>query len=152
MGQDASTSSFSGSECVFSYGRKKCEHCGWKHPSDQCKKSSGACFQCGEMGHLKRDCPQLRGRSGSRSGSQTRVQQQSQQGQGQSIGGSSLRPHAQGQVFVLNQDQAAEETERVIASTFILCGIPALVLIDTVHRIHSYLQDSLSVIVYPLFP
>ncbi|XP_073029363.1 uncharacterized protein [Primulina eburnea] len=64
------------------------------------------------MGHLKKNCPQLRGGAGSGSGSQTTVQQRTQ---GQAVGGSNLRPRAQGQVFALNQDQAADETGRVIA-------------------------------------
>ncbi|XP_073026627.1 uncharacterized protein [Primulina eburnea] len=64
------------------------------------------------MGHLKKNCPQLRGGAGSGSGSQTTVQQRMQ---GQAMGSSNLRPRAQGQVFALNQDQAADETGRVIA-------------------------------------
>ncbi|XP_028067473.1 uncharacterized protein LOC114270223 [Camellia sinensis] len=34
-----------------------CPECGWRHRG-VCHRLSGACFRCGKMGHLIRDCPQ----------------------------------------------------------------------------------------------
>ncbi|XP_073137062.1 uncharacterized protein [Henckelia pumila] len=77
---------------------------------------------------MKRDCPQAAGGSVSGSGSQSYVSQKSQ---GPSIGSSNQRPRVFGQVFALSQDRIQQENENVIVGTFILCGIPAFVLIDT---------------------
>lgn len=69
-------------------------------------------------------------------GSQVSVKQMTR---GEFAGSFNLRPHIQGQVFAFRQDQAAEENERVIAVTSILCGIPAYVLIDT-SASHSFIS------------
>lgn len=42
-------------------------------------------------------------------------------------------------MFALNRDQAADQAEQVIACTFILCGIPAFVLIDGAS--HSFISS-----------
>lgn len=105
----------------------KCGNCRGRHSSEQCKRASGACYKCDEMGHMKKDCPQMRSLagfasgsgSGSAVGSHAPVQQKSQ---GQSVGGSNLRPLTQEQVFALNQDQAADQAEQVIAGTFCFCS------------------------------
>ncbi|XP_073137707.1 uncharacterized protein [Henckelia pumila] len=47
---------------VMRFGRKNqgpCKHCGGNHPANRCRKVSGACIRCGEIGHLKKDCPQM---------------------------------------------------------------------------------------------
>ena len=39
-----------------------CMHCLKRH-TGECRKLSGACFGCGEQGHLRRDCPQQQGQA-----------------------------------------------------------------------------------------
>ncbi|XP_073153758.1 uncharacterized protein [Henckelia pumila] len=61
----------------------RCEQCRRRHPPGQCRRASGTCIFYGEMGHLKKDCPNHMGAasgSGSGGGSHATVQkyQQSQ--------------------------------------------------------------------------
>ncbi|XP_073137249.1 uncharacterized protein [Henckelia pumila] len=97
-----STSSESGlgsGEGVIHYGKRKrqCKKCGRRHHRDRCCGESGVCFRCGQMGHMKRDCPQ--GTSG------------------QSVGRTNQRPHVPGQVFTLSHDEVQKENEEVVADT-----------------------------------
>ncbi|XP_073154005.1 uncharacterized protein [Henckelia pumila] len=114
------------------FGKKKgqgqCETCGGPHPTERCRRTPGACFRCGEVGHMKRDCLQATIGSASGSGSHFSVPQRSQ---GQSVGSTNQRPRVSKQVFVVSQDQIQQENDEVIAGTFLLCGIPAFILIDT---------------------
>ncbi|XP_073121983.1 uncharacterized protein [Henckelia pumila] len=130
--QGVSYSSFgSGSGGMHHFGKKKgqgqCASCGARHPTEKCRRS-GACYRCREMGHMKRDCSQITEGSASGYGSQPSISQRSQ---GQSVGSTNQRPCVSGQVFALSQDQIQQENEDVIAGIFLLCGIPAFVLIDT---------------------
>ncbi|XP_073152960.1 uncharacterized protein [Henckelia pumila] len=148
------SSSSSGSGGVHHFGSQRfCQQCKRNHPPGPCPRLSGGCFQCGEIGHSKRDCPNLVGTvsgSGSVGGSQTTIQRKTQyqpqpsqqqrhqsqpsqrhHSQTSSRGHSSLRPRAQGHVFAHNQEQAEANNDRMIAGTFSLCGFPACVLIDT---------------------
>ncbi|XP_073129371.1 uncharacterized protein [Henckelia pumila] len=121
--KSSSSTSSSGSGGVMHFWKKgKCDHYGMNHPTDRFRKALRACFRCGEIGHLKNDCTQAGGAGGSGSCSQAIVQQ---------------RPS--GQVFELNHDQEVEENESVTAGTFLLCGIPAFVLIDT-GASHSFIS------------
>lgn len=83
------------------------------------------------------------------SGSQASVQQRLH---GQSMQGSNVQPRVQGQVFALNQDQVAEENERVIACIFILCSIHFYFFIDTDASYLFILYVLLSIISYHMFP
>ncbi|XP_073138461.1 uncharacterized protein [Henckelia pumila] len=68
-----------------------------------CRKASGACFICGEQGHLRRDCP-TRMRAASGSGSQAGSQASTYPHHPPAPpSSSSLRPRTQGQVFSLSQ-------------------------------------------------
>ncbi|XP_073130890.1 uncharacterized protein [Henckelia pumila] len=131
------SSSSSGSGGVHRFGGQRpnrCSQCRRRHPPGQCGRSSTACFQCGQEGHMKRDCPMLIGGASGLGGSQASVQppqfqqppyqqqysQQPQQSHRQptqtpSRGHSSLRPHVQGQVFALNQEQTEANSDRMIA-------------------------------------
>ncbi|XP_073309102.1 uncharacterized protein [Primulina huaijiensis] len=126
----SASSSSSGSGGGYNFGRKKlqCGHCGGNHQTENCRKVTGACFNCGGFGHMKRDSPNLKNQSigggfmeGSYSGKQSEatVQQKGFPAQGSRRGGisqgSQQRPRVQGQVFALNQEQAEEQNERVIA-------------------------------------
>ncbi|XP_073121680.1 uncharacterized protein [Henckelia pumila] len=137
QGATSSSSVFGG---VFRFGHQRsevrCEQCMRRHPPGQCRHSSGACFLCGEMGHLERDCPN-RVWAGSGGGSQATVQQQHPQTS--SPGHYSLCPYVQGQVFALNQEQAQAYSERMIVGTFSMCGFPACILIDT-GASHSFIS------------
>ncbi|XP_073277665.1 uncharacterized protein [Primulina huaijiensis] len=123
------------------FGRKKlqCGHCGGNHLTENCRKVTGACFNYGGFGHMKRDCPNLEYQSvgggsmaGSYSGKQSEatVQQKGFPAQGSRRGGisqgSQQRPRVQGQVFALNQEQAEEQNERVIADFDCIMGIDLL--------------------------
>ncbi|XP_073136997.1 uncharacterized protein [Henckelia pumila] len=134
--KSASSSSFGSGGVMCSGKNSQCNHCGKNHPSDKCRKALGACFRCGEIGHLKKDCPQAGRASGSGSGFQTTAQQRPS---GQSAGGSNLRPCAASQVFALNHEMAVEENERVIAGMFLLCVIPTFLFIDT-GASHSFIS------------
>ncbi|XP_073138542.1 uncharacterized protein [Henckelia pumila] len=115
---------------VMRFGKKNqgpCNHCGGNHPTNRCRKVSGACFFCGEIRHLKKDFPQAGGAHSS-FGSQASVHQRPQ---GQSTGGSNLKLHASSQVFALRNDHAVDENEKVIAGMFLLFDIPAFAFIDT---------------------
>ncbi|XP_073138402.1 uncharacterized protein [Henckelia pumila] len=118
----SSYSSSSGSGGVHHFGKKKgqgqCATCGGRHPTDKCRRS-GAFFRCGEIGNMKRDCPQATGASTFGSGSHPSVPQR--------------------QVFALSQDLIQQENEDVIADTFLLCGLPTFVLMDT-GASHSFIS------------
>ncbi|XP_073137479.1 uncharacterized protein [Henckelia pumila] len=87
--QGDTSSSSSGSGGVDRFGVQRMSFCGKcrrRHPPGQCNRDSGACFLCGEMRHLRRDCHNLVGAasvSGSGSGSQATLQQQQSRQQSQ---------------------------------------------------------------------
>lgn len=37
--------------------RQVCQSCGRMHPGKACFKATGQCYECGGLGHKRRDCP-----------------------------------------------------------------------------------------------
>eukprot|EP00268_Persea_americana_P044833 TRINITY_DN4537_c0_g1_i3.p1 TRINITY_DN4537_c0_g1~~TRINITY_DN4537_c0_g1_i3.p1 ORF type:complete len:248 (-),score=51.37 TRINITY_DN4537_c0_g1_i3:153-896(-) len=72
-----------------------CNRCGKHHETSKCHWKSGACFQCGEIGHKVKDCPQKQG---------------SQESEPK---GNAQKPQAQGIVDAITQ-QDAEASKVVI--------------------------------------
>ncbi|XP_073138444.1 uncharacterized protein [Henckelia pumila] len=137
-----STSSSFGSSGVFHFGKKKkkgrCEHCGRKHPFDECHHVSGACLYAEIWAIRRRIVLTVVDRVVVlRPSFNSALIQQCPQAS--SLGPSNLRPHVQGQVFALNQDHAHEDIERMISGTFLLFCISAYVLIDT-DESHSFIS------------
>eukprot|EP00257_Ricinus_communis_P022451 XP_015582180.1 hornerin-like [Ricinus communis] len=60
-GQGFSGSGQSSGFSSTSSGASTCRMCGRSHQGP-CLTSSGACFRCGEMGHMARECPRYFGR------------------------------------------------------------------------------------------
>ncbi|CAL9014111.1 unnamed protein product [Prunus brigantina] len=123
--------------------RPQCAVCG-KYHFGACLQGSTVCYQCGQSGHFKRDCP-LRLQSGETitasdqgTGNQGRSQGTSSSGgvqtSGTSRGGSQQRgrggrPKATGRVYTMTQ-QEAHASPDVITGMLPVFGIPARVLID----------------------
>ena len=65
-----------------------CRSCGKDHAEGPCRRLTGACFKCGDMGHMIRDCPKMRS--------------QPQQARG----ADDRRPRAQGRVYAVTRKEA----------------------------------------------
>ncbi|XP_073153797.1 uncharacterized protein [Henckelia pumila] len=148
-GTSSSSSRFGGVQRFGSQRMSLCHQCNRRHPAGPCPISASACYQCGQEGHMKRDCPMLIGAASGSRGSQATLQQppshqQHQQSQPSpqqtlSCAHSSLWPRVQGQVFALNQEQAEADSDLMIAGTCSLCGFPAYILID-MGASHSFIS------------
>ncbi|GKC37143.1 putative reverse transcriptase domain-containing protein [Tanacetum coccineum] len=87
-----------------------CNICGKLHPGKTCHKATGACFECGEVGHLAKDC---------------------KKGSTSSRGNMNNKPHAtNGRVFALTTDQAAN-APCTISGTLYMYDRDVFVLFDT---------------------
>ena len=101
-----------------------CMHCLKRHPGE-CRKLSGACFGCGEQGHLRRDCPYPYKNNAGMTTSEPTVQ--GGRGQGQVAGTAQTRdrqgtqgPQQQGQAraFTLTIPEATEAPDAYRGKTF----------------------------------
>ena len=111
-----------------------CRLCGERHGSGPCPSRSGACFRCGGMGHLARNCPSIR---------QARPPALPPPRSGNQIGAlpptNQSRPPAQGRVFAMARREA-ENTLGVITGTVSLCDHAAYALFDP-GASHSFISE-----------
>ncbi|XP_028123196.1 uncharacterized protein LOC114320265, partial [Camellia sinensis] len=105
-----------------------CTSCGKLH-FGVCRWATGACYECGEIGHRVKDCPKARTDDGKRNGSTSGSVQKN------NIGGIQAR---QGRVFALVPGDA-QNAEAVVSGTISICTQDAYVLIDS-GSTHSFVS------------
>ncbi|KAA0051482.1 putative retrotransposon protein, identical [Cucumis melo var. makuwa] len=135
-----------GQESIASTVRRTpCTCCGRNHRG-QCLVGVGVCYQCGQPGHFKKDCPQLnmtvqRDQGvGFQTVEQSRVSVVPTEGtSGARQKGFVGRPRQQGKVYAMTQ-QEAEDAPDVITATILICNVPADVLFDP-GATHSFVSS-----------
>ncbi|KAJ0524657.1 putative nucleotidyltransferase, Ribonuclease H [Helianthus annuus] len=88
-----------------------CNHCNKHHPGI-CRRLTGACLSCGEMGHMVKQCPKARNRAADTNR------------------GANVPPNTGGRVFTLTAGEAAN-TPGTVSGIIYLAGRDIYVLFDT---------------------
>ncbi|KAL0544228.1 hypothetical protein IC582_019341 [Cucumis melo] len=119
--------------------------CGRNHRG-QCLVRAGVCYQCGQQGHFKKDCPQLnmtvqRDQGvGSQTVEQSRVSVVPTEGtSGAKQKGVVGRPGQQRKVYAMTQ-QEVEDVPDIITGTILIYNVPANVLFDP-GATHSFVSS-----------
>nr|GFC83519.1 reverse transcriptase domain-containing protein [Tanacetum cinerariifolium] len=99
-----------------------CTICGKLHPGKACHRATGACFECGKVGHLAKDC---------------------KKGSTNSKGNKNNKPQAtSGRVFALTTEQAANAPGTILGTLY-MYDRGVFVLFDT-GSTHSVVSIALS--------
>ncbi|XP_058219884.1 uncharacterized protein LOC131330350 [Rhododendron vialii] len=115
-----------------------CATCGKPHLG-VCMKATSGCFNCGKVGHLKKDCPNLRpGIINVQNSGQSMGQRQRQTTPAQRNDGR----QRQGKAFALMPGDP-RNTEEVVAGNVSICLILAYALID-LGSTHSFISPQLA--------
>ncbi|XP_030442425.2 uncharacterized protein LOC115664665 [Syzygium oleosum] len=101
-----------------------CSICGRRHGDAPCPIRTGACFGCGQQGHMVRDCPYKR------QGIQPQQGPARLSNGVQSRNNTGDRPSAQGRVYALTQEDA-ENSDTIITGTVSLDNRTAYALFNT---------------------
>ncbi|XP_056160992.1 uncharacterized protein LOC130135554 [Syzygium oleosum] len=110
----------------------RCRFCGRKHGTAPCPSKIGACFECGQQGHIARNYPRR----------QSRTQpQQLQMGQpaGNAPQNNLNRPQAQGRVYAIARKEA-KDSLNVVTSTVSLRDHAAYALFD-LRASHPFISE-----------
>nr|GFB60063.1 hypothetical protein [Tanacetum cinerariifolium] len=91
------------------YSFPVCTTCGRRHPGE-CRRAAGACFKCGQTGHLQKDCKKNTAAS--------------------TFGQADKKPSASGRVFTIIEDHTTKTSGTIIGTLFIY-GHAVFVLFDT---------------------
>ena len=146
----------------------RCTHCGRQHPGE-CYRATGACFTCGQQGHLMRDCP-LRASAGG-------AAQPTGSGAGSSSSSVAMRPAGRGmpaptgrgrgrggaagssgpsnRIYALASRQDQEASPNVVTGTLLVFSRAVYALIDpgsTLSYISPLIADKIGIKSEPIEP